>query len=92
MCLAIPGRVLRIEGGTDPTILLATVDFDGIRKLVSLAFTPEAQPGDYVLVHVGFALAIISADEARKTLDFLAEAASPDEIQRELKGDGETES
>ena len=92
MCLAIPGQILRIEGGTDPTVVLATVDFNGIRKLVSLAFTPEARPGDYVLVHVGFALAIISAEEAQKTLDFLSEAASPDEIQRELSGDGETES
>ena len=70
MCLAVPGRVIRIDGA-DAAFRLATVDFSGITKSISLSFTPEARPGDYVLVHVGFALTVISDDEAQKTLAFL---------------------
>ena len=53
---------------------LARVDFGGVRRSVSVAFTPEARPGDWVLVHVGFALARLDEDEARATLDLLGEA------------------
>ncbi len=53
---------------------LARIDVSGVRRDVSVAFTPEVEPGDWVLVHVGFALARIDEDEARATLDLLAEA------------------
>ncbi len=69
MCLGIPGQVLeRLDDG------LAKVDFSGVRREVSVVFTPEAGPGDWVLVHVGFALAQIDEDEARATLQLLGEA------------------
>jgi len=67
MCLAVPGIVLEIEGD-DPAFRHASVDFSGVRREVSLAFTPEAQCGDYVLVHAGFALTVIDPQEAELTL------------------------
>ena len=54
MGLAVPGKVLSVDGG-DPAFRTANVDFCGIRKTVNLAFAPDAIPGDFVLVHVGFA-------------------------------------
>ena len=69
MCLAVPGRIVeRLDDG------LAKVDFTGVRRNVNVVFTPDAEPGDWVLVHVGFALAQIDEDEARATLDLLGEA------------------
>jgi hydrogenase expression/formation protein HypC len=71
MCLAIPGLVLSIEESGDDVTRMAKVDFAGIQQEVSLAFTPEVQPGDYVLVHVGFALNRIDPEEAARTLEYL---------------------
>jgi len=69
MCLGVPGRILeRVDGD------LARVDFTGVRRNVNVAFTPDAEPGDWVLVHVGFALARIDEDEAQATLALLGEA------------------
>jgi len=70
MCLAVPGRVIEIEG-EDPAFRRASVDFCGVRKTVSLSFTPEAQLGDFVLVHVGFAISRIDEEEARRTFEYL---------------------
>jgi hydrogenase expression/formation protein HypC len=67
MCLAIPGKVLTIEG-EDPNFRSARVTFGGVERAVNLAFTPEAQVGDYVLVHVGFSLSVIDEAEALKNL------------------------
>jgi hydrogenase expression/formation protein HypC len=76
MCLGIPGRVLeRQDDG------LAKVDFGGVRRSVSIAFTPDVEPGDWVLVHVGFALAELDEREAQETLRLLGEA-----IDAELQG------
>lgn len=69
MCLGIPGRV--VERLDDD---LARVDVSGVGRTVSVAFTPEVAPGDWVLIHVGFALARIDEREAQATLDLLAEA------------------
>ena len=87
MCLAIPGRVVHVDSATDPAFRMATVDFTGITKSISLSLTPEAQVGDYVLVHVGFALTVISEEEAEKTLAFLQTVTEPAEIGRELQPD-----
>ena len=65
MCLAIPGKVLSIEGGPSPT---ARVDFEGQAKTVSLLYVPEASVGDYVIVQAGFAIRIVEAEEAREAL------------------------
>ena len=70
MCLAVPGKVLSIEGD-DPLMRTARVSFGGIVKEVSLAYTPEAKVDDYVLVHVGFAINIIDAEEAAKVFEYL---------------------
>lgn len=72
MCLAVPGRVVSIEG-SDPAFLGGCVDFCGIRKTVSFAFTPTVEVGDYVLVHVGFALTQIDQEEASRTYSYLAQ-------------------
>jgi len=72
MCLAVPGKVIGVEGD-DPAFRAARVDFCGIRKTVSLAFTPEVRVGDFVLVHVGFALTRIDEEEAVRTFQYLAQ-------------------
>ena len=73
MCLAIPGRLVSIEPDADPVLRRGKVDFAGVKKEISLAFTPEAAPGDYVLVHVGFALSVVDEDEARQIFKDLEE-------------------
>lgn len=78
MCLAIPGQILSIEGDDELT-RQGRVAFGGIVKMVNLAYAPEAAIGDYVLVHAGFAIAIIDAEEARRTLEYLAEM-EPEEL------------
>jgi hydrogenase expression/formation protein HypC len=69
MCLAVPGQIIELLDDGQ-----ARVDFTGVRRTVSVVFTPEAEPGDWVLIHVGFALATIDEDEAKATLDLLGEA------------------
>jgi hydrogenase expression/formation protein HypC len=71
MCLAVPGRIEAIEG-EDPLERRGRVDFDGVRREVQLAFVPEAEPGDWVLVHVGLAITRIDEAEAERLLADLA--------------------
>ena len=78
MCLAIPGKVLSVEGD-DPEFRAGNVDFCGIRKTINLVFTPEVQPGDFVLVHVGFALTRIDEEEAERTYRYLAQIGALEE-------------
>lgn len=76
MCLALPCRVVELLPGEQ-----ATVDVDGVGRQVSLALVDDVAVGDYVIVHVGYALTRLDADEARKTLALFAElghAAVPD--------------
>lgn len=70
MCLAVPGRVLDVRG-VDPLLREGRVDFDGIVKDVNLSFTPEADVGDYVLVHVGFAISTVDEAEAKRVFEEL---------------------
>ena len=67
MCLAIPGRVVAIADG-EGFDRRGTVDYDGARQEVSLAYLPETKIGDYVLVHVGFAMTRLDTDEAERIL------------------------
>lgn len=69
MCLAIPGLVEEII--EDKDMLAARVNFNGVKRRVCLNFTPQAKVGEYVLVHVGFALSIVDEKEAKATLDAL---------------------
>jgi len=72
MCLAIPGKLIEVsESGDDPLFRTGRVSFEGIVKEIQLAYTPEAKPGDYVLVHVGFALSIVDETKARQTLEWI---------------------
>jgi len=70
MCLAIPGRLQSIDDG-DAMLRSGIVDFSGIRKQVCLAYVPEARVGDYVLVHVGFAIGRLDEAEARRVFELL---------------------
>jgi hydrogenase expression/formation protein HypC len=72
MCLAVPGQILTTDGD-DALMRQGRVDFGGIVKVVNLAYVPEATPGHYVLVHAGFAIAVIDEAEALKTLASLAD-------------------
>jgi hydrogenase expression/formation protein HypC len=84
MCLAVPGQVLNIE---DDQLRMATVSFGGVTKSVSLALVPEAGVGDYVVVHVGFAISKLDEEAARRTLETYAEMASlqsPQETEVDL--------
>jgi len=71
MCLAVPGKILEILGG-DPLTRGARVAFAGIVKHVNLTLLPDAAAGNYVLVHAGFAIAVLDEAEAERTLDYLA--------------------
>jgi hydrogenase expression/formation protein HypC len=79
MCLGIPGRIVAID---DAGLRTGTVDFDGLRRSVCLVYTPDAQVGDYVIVHVGFAISRVDEAEAAKTLAVLR--AMPDALATEL--------
>jgi hydrogenase expression/formation protein HypC len=78
MCLAVPGRVLSVDGA-DPAFRNGYVDFCGVRKTVSLAFTPEVQPGDYILVHVGFSISRVDQEEAARTYTYLSQIGALEE-------------
>jgi hydrogenase expression/formation protein HypC len=71
MCLGIPGKVMEIrdEGG----LAMGKVDFGGVRKDACLAYLPEVEVGDYVIIHVGFAISRLDEEEALKTLEILGE-------------------
>ena len=72
MCLAIPGKVISIAGD-DPVFRIGKVDFGGVIKEVNLCYVPEVKLGDYVIIHVGFALNIIDEEEAQKVFEYLRE-------------------
>lgn len=67
MCLAIPGAITDIDGTT------ATIDMLGVTRQISVALTPGAQQGDWVLVHAGFAIEVIDAEEAERTIELVRE-------------------
>jgi hydrogenase expression/formation protein HypC len=81
MCLAVPGKVLSISGDDEFT-RAGRIDFGGVVKQVSLIYVPEAKPGDYVLVHVGFALAVIDEVEARRVFELLGQLEEPAGAER----------
>ncbi len=70
MCLAVPGKIISIEG-TDTLLRSGRVDFAGIVKQINLSYVPEARIGDYVLVHVGFAISTIDEAEAHQVFEYL---------------------
>lgn len=80
MCLGIPGKIIArsiVEG-----LPMGVVDFGGVRKEVCLAYVPDAQVGDYAVIHVGFAISRLDEDEALRTLEIIA--AMPGAMAQEL--------
>jgi hydrogenase expression/formation protein HypC len=79
MCLGIPGRV--VQSYHEDGLLMAKVDFGGVCKRVCLEHTPDARPGDYVIVHVGFALSMIDTEEAQKVFEFLKRMSQLEKLE-----------
>lgn len=77
MCLGVPGRILTIKDRDG--LKMADVDFGGVVREVCLDYVPEAAVGDYCLVHVGFALNLLSETEAQETISLLQEIADLDQ-------------
>lgn len=96
MCLGIPGKILEIH--EQDALPMGKVEFGGIAKDICLAYVPEAQVGDYVLVHVGFALSIVDENEAQEVFSYIEQIQELSELdQDDLKRppaqvDGESES
>ena len=80
MCLGIPGKVIEIREVAG--LQMGRVDFGGVRKEVCLAYVPEVVLGDYVIIHVGFAISRVDEDEAMQTLEILAQMG--DMMEQEL--------
>jgi|PlaIllAssembly_1097288.scaffolds.fasta_scaffold123616_2 hydrogenase expression/formation protein HypC len=80
MCLGIPGKVIEVHDVAG--LRMGKVDFGGVRKEACLAYTPEVELGDYVIVHVGFAISRVDEDEAMKTLEILGSMG--DMMEQEL--------
>ncbi len=80
MCLAIPGKLIEISEDAHG-VKMGRASFGGIVKQVCLQYTPDASPGDYVLVHVGFALNTVDEEEAERTFNLLAEMEQLEELE-----------
>lgn len=80
MCLAIPGKILSITNQLDETFRFGKVTFGGINKEVNLCMVPEANIGDYVLVHVGVAISVVDEKEAQETFEYLKQLGEVEEL------------
>lgn len=79
MCLAVPGKILNVAG--EHEFRTGQVSFGGVVKQVSLAYVPEAKAGDYVIVHVGFAISVVDEQEAQRTFEYLRQMGELAEIE-----------
>lgn len=79
MCLAVPGKILSVEG--EDLARTARVTFGGIEREVSLAYVPEAKVGDYAIVHVGMAISLLDEEEALRTIDLLEQMGEVAELE-----------
>ena len=84
MCLAIPVKIMEIEGA------MARVELDGVARNVSLALTPEAHLGDYVLIHTGYAISVLEESEALETLSLFEELAAASAAEESSYTDDDT--
>jgi hydrogenase expression/formation protein HypC len=85
VCLGVPGKVLTVEENAQG-MAMGTVSFAGVNKEVCLAYVPEAKPGDYVIVHVGFAISIVSEQEAEETFELLRQMGELAELEERPEG------
>ena len=83
MCLGIPGKVIQISEEKDE-LVMGRVSFGGLVKEVCLSYVPEASVGDYVIVHVGFAISKIQEQEAQKVFEYLERMGETDELENEI--------
>ena len=81
MCLAIPGKIISITNQLDETFRFGKISFGGIMKEVNLCMVPEANVGDYVLVHVGVAISVVDEEEAHKVFSYLKEMGEVAELE-----------
>lgn len=81
MCLAVPGMLVSVIDDPEPALRRGKVDFGGVKKEISLAFTPEASVGNYVLVHVGYALSVVDEEEAKKIFEYLKQMQDIEELE-----------
>jgi hydrogenase expression/formation protein HypC len=82
MCLGVPGKIIEIyEAGG---LSMGKIDFGGVTREACLAYIPEAKVGDYTIIHVGFALNLISEEEALETLDLLRQIGELSDMPGEL--------
>jgi len=79
MCLAVPGKILSVRG--EDFARMARVSFGGIVKEISLAYVPEAREGEYVIVHVGFAISVVDEAEALQTFEYLKQMGDLEELE-----------
>ena len=79
MCLGVPGRIVDIEPD-DLGMAMGTVSFGGVRKKICLAYVPEAEVGEYVIVHVGFAISKIDESEAQQVFEALRQMGELEEL------------
>jgi len=84
MCLAVPGKVVEITG--EGELRMGRVDFSGVQRQACLAYTPEVRVGEYVLVHVGFAISRIDEQAALETLEALEQIGGLAELDRPTDG------
>lgn len=82
MCLSIPGKLIEITAQLDEIFRTGKVSFDGVVKEVSLTLVPEANVGDYVMVHVGAAISIVDEEEAKKTFELLKQLDELNDLYR----------
>lgn len=76
MCLAVPGRIVRVID--DQGLRMGDVDFGGVTRRVCLAYVPDAVEGDYAVVHAGFAISKLDQQEAARTLELMRQIETPD--------------
>ena len=86
MCLGVPGKIVEIQENS-VGMTMGKVDFAGITKEVCLAYVPEVQIGDYVIVHVGFAISVVDEDEAMQVFEYLKEMDELAELEIQQPGD-----
>ncbi|MGE0333995.1 MAG: HypC/HybG/HupF family hydrogenase formation chaperone [Gammaproteobacteria bacterium] len=89
MCLAVPGRILSVSGD-EPLMRVGRVDFGGVVKEINLAYVPEAEVGDHVLVHVGFAITVIDEAEAARVFEHLREIGELQDAEASLSRAGQS--
>ena len=81
MCLGVPGKI--IETYEKQGLQMAQVDFSGVKREACIEYVPEAKIGDYAIIHVGFAISLLSEEEAQETLDLLRQVIAAGEMEDE---------